>query len=59
MEVEPRRVCRSEGLEVPCKDRSHGQQDAPAHGVEDSMDLFVSKNESRVKVLAWCLVRIR
>lgn len=43
MEVEPCRVRRSEGLEIPRQDRSHGQQDSPAHGVEQSMDLLMSK----------------
>jgi hypothetical protein len=39
VEVEPRRVRRPERLEVPREDGARGQQQAPAHGVQDSMDL--------------------
>lgn len=39
VEVEPRGVCRLERLEVPREDGAHGQQHAPAHHVQDPMDL--------------------
>ena len=39
VQVEPRGVRRLERLEVPREDGARRQQHAPAHGVQDSMDL--------------------
>jgi hypothetical protein len=55
VEVEPRGVRRLERLEVPREDGARGQQHAPAHGVQDSMDLSrpkTTENELAGEVLA-------
>lgn len=39
VKVEPGRVCGFEGPQVPRNDRSGRDEDSPAHGVEDPMNL--------------------
>jgi hypothetical protein len=39
MEVEPCGIGRFECLEISRKNGSHGQQETPAHGIQDSMGL--------------------